>query len=132
MKNWVLLGASRGLGLSFLRKAAAEGVRVHCFSRKPAPASDLAQSYAFDFADESQWERLTETIQSLQPEKIFYFAGGGPYGEFQFKNWKDHQWAWRVTFACPAFLLHRFLREPLAVQQFVFIGSSDAESQPDP
>jgi short-subunit dehydrogenase len=132
VKNWVLLGASRGLGQSFLKKAVSEQVSVHNFSRKPAMESSLVRSHAFDFAEELQWEKLFQKIQDLAPERVFYFAGGGPFGLYQSKNWKDHQWALRVSFECPAFLLHSFLRQPAALRQFVVIGSAIAESHADP
>jgi len=132
VKNWVLLGASRGLGHSFLQKAVSEDISVHNFSRKPAMESKLVTSHAFDFTDEAKWDDLVQEIQELAPERIFYFAAGGPFGLYQSKNWKDHQWAMRVSFECPAFLLHSFLRQPAALKQFVVIGSSIAESQADP
>jgi len=132
VKNWVLLGASRGLGLSFLQKAASENIQIHNFSRKAAPAIGPVENHAFDFSNEDQWEELSKQIQTLAPEKILYFAGGGPFGNYQSKNWKDHQWAWRVSFEFPAFLLHRCFRNPAGLQQFVVIGSAIAESHADP
>ncbi|MGZ5280507.1 MAG: SDR family NAD(P)-dependent oxidoreductase, partial [Pseudobdellovibrionaceae bacterium] len=132
MKNWVLLGASRGFGLSFLQKAASENILIHNFSRKPAEAIGSVENHAFDFSNEERWEELSKQIQALAPERIFYFAGGGPFGNYQAKNWKDHQWALRVTFELPAFLLHQCLRNPKELKQFVVIGSSVAESYADP
>src|SRR5690349_1524266 len=125
--SWVLLGASKGLGRSFLEKALASQVTVHALSRKIDSYPLDVQAFSFDFSQASQWPDLIERIRELNPERIFYFAGGGPFGNFQTKEWKDHQWAWKVSFECPAFLLHQFLRDPRQLKQFVAVGSSVAE-----
>ncbi len=132
MKTWVLLGASRGLGHCFLQKARAENIQIHNFSRRAPLDSEGVQTHVADFSNSEEWEILARRIRELAPERIFYFAGGGPFGDFQNKNWKDHQWGWRVSFECPAFLLHSYLRTPDDLRQFVVVGSSIAESNPDP
>lgn len=132
MKTWVLLGASRGLGYGFLKKACATTLEVHNFSRRPPRDGSNVKTHAVDFSDPAGWDQLATQIRELKPERVIYFAGGGPFGDYQNKNWKDHQWAWRVTFECPAFLLHSFLKNPGSIKQFAVIGSSVAESHPDP
>ena len=132
-ETWILLGASRGLGRQFLQKALASSnlPRIFTFSRKFESLPDAVEFESSDFSREENWLSLLEKIRSLRPTRIFYFAGGGPFGLFQEKNWKDHKWSFRVSFEFPAFLLHQFLRDPQALQQFVVIGSSIAESEAD-
>lgn len=117
-----LLGASRGLGA-----AAAERVQkqlkceVLVISRK--------SSVSFDFSRSETWLKLISHLKEWQPTRIWYFAAGGPYGHFSDKEWKDHEWAWRVSFLCPAFLLHS---SELVPQQWIAVGSAIAENRPDP
>lgn len=134
-ENWLLLGASRGLGRSFLEKASQPNsahLKLYQFSRKSENLPGTVSFYPADFSDTSKWELLIQQMSELKPQRIFYFAAGGPFGEFEKKNWKDHQWAFRVTFEFPAFLLHQFLKTPEQLKQIVLIGSAIAENQPDP
>lgn len=78
----------------------------------------------------SQDEVLSEAV-AHDYSKIFYVAGGGPYGPFQAREWRDHDWALQVSFLMPARLLHALLkaeRKP----QVILIGSSVAETMGDP
>jgi short-subunit dehydrogenase len=76
------------------------------------------------------FEALMENLRRFQADQVFYLAGGGPYGDFQNKAWKDHLWAWEVTFLSAARLLHFILAE-FKGSQMVLCGSSVAESQGD-
>jgi NAD(P)-dependent dehydrogenase (short-subunit alcohol dehydrogenase family) len=133
-ETWVLLGASRGLGLAFARRALTESVPpvLHCFSRKAPEQSGFSGIHTSDFSKNENWGEVIGRIRNLEPERIFYFAAGGPHGKFQSKDWKDHVWSWKVSFEFPAFLCHQVLRDPQKVRQIVFVGSSVAESHPDP
>lgn len=123
-ENWVLLGASSGLGRSFFEwtKEIHPKIVLTSISRKTDPA--------FDFSKSEGWEALVCHLSKIQPTRVFYFAGGGPYGAFREKAWKDHEWAWKVSYLCPAYLLYH-LQEP-SLKQWVFVGSAIAESNPDP
>jgi short-subunit dehydrogenase len=133
-ETWIFLGASRGFGRAFLEKTlvAAPTVQAVCLSRKTDQLPALVQGIQSDFSDEQNWASIISKIRELAPRRIFYFAGGGPYGRFQDKVWKAHRWSLKVTFEFPAFLLHELLLAPGSVEQMVFIGSSIAESYPDP
>lgn len=133
MENWVLLGASRGLGRAFIEKVRKENssIQLSVFSRKKSDLPQDVQFIASDFSKKDQWEQLILEIRKINPQKIFYFAGGGPFGKTQDKKWSDHQWAFSVTFEFPAFLVHQFLQNSQSLQQLVVIGSAIAESQPD-
>jgi short-subunit dehydrogenase len=130
-EKWVLLGASRGLGRSFLSKAV-DHAELFCLSRKVETLPVSVQTLSVDFSNEGQWEQILSEIRRFQPQRIFYFAGGGPYGKFQDKQWKDHRWALKVSFEFPAFLLHQYLCKSESLKQFTVIGSSVAEGNPDP
>ncbi len=81
---------------------------------------------SFDTSDETQWPLALQ----FQAQKLFYVAGGGPYGPFENKKWSDHQWAFKVNFLCPAFLLHQLMLSNTC-RQIVMVGSAIAESKPD-
>lgn len=136
--KWALLGASSGLGLAFHELLIEKNVQDQFLniSRKASPAPRSAPLQA-DFSKEDQWTRVVEVIKDFQPDWILYFAGGGPYGRFDKKNFRDHQWAFRVNFEFPAFLLHQVMQSKLAKissasMNVCLIGSSIAESSPDP
>ncbi|MFN8847184.1 MAG: SDR family NAD(P)-dependent oxidoreductase [Bdellovibrionales bacterium] len=121
----LILGGSRGLGLSFLKGFKALEIPVENRSRKSLPS--------FDFSKTEIWPLIIEQIVELNPSRIIYCAGGGPYGPYSRFEWKDHQWSLRVNFEFPAFLILNLLKKsPQNLKQLVFIGSQVAESKPDP
>lgn len=123
--KWILIGGSRGLGAEFAKLLEAKSETYEILSRKYG---------GFDVTRIEQWDTLVSKISDLGPAKIVYFSGGGPYGVFGSKAFKDHQWAFRLNFEFPAFLLHRVLQAGAfdKLQQVCFIGSAIAESKPDP
>jgi short-subunit dehydrogenase len=121
----LVLGGSRGLGLAICEQLKLLGMDTKSLSRK----SELS----FDFSKPEIWNAIFLKIQSLKPTRVIYCAGGGPYGSYQKFEWKDHQWAYRANFECPAFLLHQILQKTWAdLRQVAVIGSNIAESNPDP
>ena len=122
-ERWTLLGASSGLGLAFSKWATEQGVlEQQLISRK--------SQISFDFSKEENWPEIIRYLIDFKPSRLFYFAGGGPYGLYSEKKWNSHLWAYRVNLLFPAFLLSRI--QDLTLNQAVFLGSSVAEAQPDP
>lgn len=123
--KWILIGGSRGLGGEFAKILNSRSEPYEVLSR---------QQGGFDVTRVEQWDTLVSKLSELDPTKIVYFSGGGPYGPFGSKAFKDHQWAFRLNFEFPAFLLHRILQPGGfdKLQQVCFIGSAIAESKPDP
>jgi short-subunit dehydrogenase len=131
---WILLGASRGLGKSFSEVLESEKCLFQSYSRKNG---------GLDFSKKENWPEILKTIvqsmgvPSLENFKIIYFAGGGPYGAYQAKKFADHEWAWRVNFEFPAFLLHSILslsqgsNDSAINGQVCFVGSAIAENKAD-
>lgn len=120
----LVLGGSRGLGAALVNLLKIKNLDAISISRK---SSEVA-----DFSNVDQWEMILTRIRELNPTRIIYCAGGGPYGSFGQFQWKAHAWALRTTFEFPAFLIHSLIREPLAnLAQVAVIGSTIAESQPD-
>jgi len=74
--------------------------------------------------------RLADLIKEWQPTRFFCFAGGGPYGSFVDKEWKDHVWALKVSLLNPLRLTHDFLRVS-PEGQVILVGSAIAESEGD-
>lgn len=139
---WLLVGASRGLGFEFFMKAQelqgsqfcpTPPIRMVLLSRNLGALASLASDDSWFSVDLSKPEAV-ETFLDLdllsKVTRMIYFAGGGPYGHYQVKNWKDHEWAWRVSFLSAARFLHYFLRSP-SFKQGILIGSQIAEKNPD-
>lgn len=124
-EKWVLLGAGRGLGFSFSQKVKEAFPEIGLFI-----ASRSVNG--FDFSKTDLFEYYSETISEFGADRIFYFAGGGPYGPFSKFDWKDHLWSLNVTFGFPAYLLNYLGKKNLGIKEIVIVGSAIAESQPDP
>lgn len=124
-EKWVLLGAGRGLGFSFsqLVKTSYPDIELFLASRSVN---------GFDFSKTDLFEFYAEKIAEFSADRVFYFAGGGPYGPYSKFEWKDHLWSLNVTFGFPAYLLNYLGKSTANIKQIVFIGSAIAESQPDP
>lgn len=120
MERVVIFGSSRGLGLELFKHVEDQGLRVSGWSRKQGDISrPEGQQLALD------------SLAAEPASKVFCVAGGGPYGPFHRREWKDHEWAWQVTFAFPARVLHQLARAALKPQA-ILIGSAVAESSADP
>ncbi|MCE3010926.1 MAG: SDR family oxidoreductase [Proteobacteria bacterium] len=129
MKRILCVGARRGFGKAVGDLLSSQAV-VYRTSRR---YEDKEYEWKLDASLEDSRKAILQKIQQTEITKVFYFAGGGPYGPFALKQWKDHEWAWRVNFETPAFLLHAFLSGSVPqLEQVIFVGSGIAESQPDP
>jgi short-subunit dehydrogenase len=131
-KRWILFGASRGLGFQVAKLLAQNSENETLIVSRRTPVESLERTKHF-FADLSQvdWPSKLSELEKFNPTHVLYCAGGGPYGYFQTKNFKDHQWAWRVSFEAAAQVLHWSLQQS-QIKQLCFVGSKIAESQPDP
>lgn len=129
--NWqkeeriLILGGSRGLGRALSEQLQKFGLSVSEFSRK--------SERRVDFSKQDRWGEITNQLRAEKPTRIIYCAAGGPYGSYEQFEWKDHEWAMKVTFEFPAFLIHFLLRNREEnFKQMIVIGSSIAEDKPDP
>ncbi len=102
---------------------------IYASSRKPFEHRGV-HTFICDFSNASGVSTALQKIIEVQPQRIFYISGGGPYGKFAEKEWKDHQWALQVSFLSPAQLIHECLQKS-QISQFVCVGSSIAEARPD-
>ena len=84
-----------------------------------------------DFSRDADQDKVIELARSFNPTRLFYFAGGGPFGAFSEKNWRDHEWALKVNFLFPAKLIHVFAKDPQNLKQLIVTGSAIAEAKPD-
>ena len=137
MDRAVILGASRGLGAQLARYACSTTYPVVGFGRKQSALQALREEHPLfsyevaDFSKPADQDRVIEYLLNGNFNKVFYIAGGGPYGPFVKHGFKDHDWAWEVTFRFPARLVHVLAAaHPLA--QLILTGSSVAESSADP
>lgn len=139
MDRTVIFGASRGLGAELAKFVAGQGINVTGFARKEDRLKKISESFPFfehhvaDVSIEQNQERALNLLFELtNVTKIFCVVGGGPYGPFQKRAFKDHEWAWQVTYVFAARLVHAVLSRPAPRPQVILIGSSVAESAPDP
>lgn len=147
-----ILGASRGLGaeLSVLCAQTPEVKGTLLISRKQENLAQLKlrlapwneddnrtrfEIFPSDFSREQEQERSLQALKRFSPTHVFYMAGGGPYGTFDSKEWKDHMWAYQVNLLFPARLALWALQwknQHSEFKQLMYIGSSVAENQADP
>jgi short-subunit dehydrogenase len=130
-----VLGGSRGLGFEISKGLLQQGFEVFVASRTaPVESHGNLTWKSFDFSQEEQGPALVSNLEEFGASTIIYCAGGGPYGLFGEKKWKDHNWALNVSFKFPAFLLWSWCHggQLNSVEKFVVMGSSVAENQPDP
>lgn len=141
MQKFILLGASRGLGWhTYLKLAESfpEAKFLLCSRKISEKKSDfMANTECFeqDFSKAPVGADFLEVLQKFDGTHLIYFAGGGPYGNFETKKWTSHQWALQTSFLYPAELTHQILSKPKSwssLQKLVLIGSLIAEAKADP
>lgn len=130
-----MVGASRGLGRQVLELLLKnDKVFVQNLSRRPP--LDLREQGCFSHLnfDLNGVQDFSSVLGQRPWNKVIYFAGGGPFGPFGSKSFKDHEWAWKVSFLGAALLLHQIVqghdRSPMPTT--ILLGSAVAESSPDP
>lgn len=141
IENWFFLGASRGLGrqsvLYWDRKVS--GKTFYLSSRHLEQLQNVAKQVknnrvevvSVDFTSQEKQNHFFEFIGSQSLSfAILYFAGGGPYGDYEKHKWSSHLWAYELNFLFPAHLLHRVLLQNKC-HLFLYIGSAVAENRPD-
>jgi short-subunit dehydrogenase len=138
LRKIAVVGASRGLGLALCQEWATEGISLFAVARRiealPSLLPETLAEYRgvkTDLSQPVQVAELLEELVSWKPEVLVYVAGGGPFGLFAQKDFKDHQWAFQVSFLAMAQLVHGLLTRARP-QQIILIGSSVAESRGDP
>lgn len=141
MNRVVILGASRGLGAELVKYigtlVATEGHQVMGFARKELALARLKAEVAgfdfrvADFASPTGQQSVLSYLAEEPVDRVICMAGGGPYGLFQEQAWKNHQWAWEVSFIFPARVAHA-LSLQARPPQLIFVGSAVAESAADP
>lgn len=136
-----LLGSSRGLGWETYQELHQKNSNLNFLlvSRKiknrSAEISKKTTLLEQDFSKTPVEDLFLNQLNDFSPTRMIYFAGGGPYGLFHEKKWNDHQWALNTNFLYPAQLIHTTLNHSEKwpnLKQITLIGSSVAESQPDP
>ena len=133
------LGCSRGFGkFVCLNMNSVTPIEFSLLvSRKKEKLKNLKQQIkgdsqivTGDLTKKSEILSLVEIIKEKKINRLLYFAGGGPYGAFKAKEWKDHLWAFQLNFLTPAFLIHQFLNCE-EIKQMVFVGSLIADKKSD-
>lgn len=121
-----IIGGRRGLGLAI----AQEWRRAYPLDRVKVSSRRPEAQVICDLSSEKSVEDLLLFLDTEKPQRVFCVAGGGPYGEYVSKQWKDHRWALEVCLMAPLRIAHHCLQAPWC-EQLVFVGSAIAESSPD-
>lgn len=131
MEKVLFVGGRRGLGKAvreLWQKQRPEDLLA--VSSRLSYQTEGVKTLLCDLSKPADLVQLLEFMKAWKPQRIFYFPGGGPWGPFGSKAWKDHQWALQVSFLSAAELIHCALNVP-EVRQIVAVGSAIAECQPD-
>ncbi len=118
--------ASRKIGA--LNEVAAELLAMEPPPGRPEETGDLSvTSVAADLTKPDDIHKLKEFI--VDSDVVVYCAGGGCYGPFQDREWKDHSWTLRLNLETPAELCHFWLKNfkgkknPESHPRFIVVGS---------
>jgi short-subunit dehydrogenase len=71
-------------------------------------------------------------MESFAPTHVILCAGGGVHGVYESKPWHSHEWTLQLNLIFPMKLAHFCLNHLTQLEQLIFVGSSIAESAPDP
>jgi NAD(P)-dependent dehydrogenase (short-subunit alcohol dehydrogenase family) len=140
-----ILGAGRGLGLALahqlLQSEAADAIfLLSKHAERARPQLEVGPNCAMtiselDFTVAGSASVAMKRLAQFGPSHIWYVAGGGPFGAFEDKQWKDHLWAFQLNLLFPLELFHlahsSAVGELATWQQWVFVGSAIAESRPE-
>lgn len=143
METIAFLGCSRGLGRQVCLEAnkklsvdlslliARDEKKLLSLSQELDHKNKIVK---MDFSKTECVDTVVDELKKNKVKRLFYFAGGGPYGFFHTKEWKDHLWGLQVSFLTPSEILHKTLRDPEldCVKQIIFVGSLIADHKPDP
>ena len=121
---------SRGFGYEVSQRILESGGEVLGVSRKDP--GHLSRFVSLDLTDSSGLE-LKQNLQEFSPNALYYCAGGGPFGQYGQHKFSSHEWAFRLNFLTPSWILHQALQGGFPhLQQLIFVGSAVAESQIEP
>jgi len=115
MKNVLILGGSKGLGLAIKNELGDIALSI---SRSDEIKVDLSKPDSLGI--------VKEVIQSKPFDTIIYCAGGGPHGDYFSKSIQSHYWAYQVNFFRPIEIAD-YLKSISFKGLFVYVGSAIAE-----
>jgi NAD(P)-dependent dehydrogenase (short-subunit alcohol dehydrogenase family) len=102
MGTWLVTGASRGLGLEWVRQLAERGDTVIATARKPEKSRELGalrvETHDLDVSDERSIAALKEHIGSRPLDAVVNNAGvGGAGADFEHLGWDDVRTTFEVN-----------------------------------
>lgn len=121
-----IIGGRRGLGKHIKDEWKRLRPEDTILTSSRSPGAD----FICDFSNDESVSRLLSELDKEKPSRLFCIPGGGPYGDFAKKEWKDHSWGLSVTLLSPMRIAHHALRAPYC-EQIILVGSSIAEDSAD-
>ena len=119
MPTVLITGASRGLGLEFVRQYAKDGWRVLACARDPGKAAELAAlakgsggkvtTHALDVADFTAMERLARSVKDpidVLLNNAGIYARGARFGQLDYAEWER---SFRVNTLAPVRMAELFV-----------------------
>lgn len=126
-----IIGASRGLGAALGAHLNQLHPETEILAVARRSGSCPGEWLRADVSQEEGQLQVLRALDRFRPQVVVCTVGGGPYGAFATKGWRDHQWSLQVTLLFPARLIHWALTTGLPTQ-VVLVGSAVAEAQADP
>jgi NAD(P)-dependent dehydrogenase (short-subunit alcohol dehydrogenase family) len=124
MKTVLITGASRGIGLEFIRQYAEDGWRVLACARNPSESDalqqlatqfrDRVQVHALDVADRAQIEQLSHALSAEKIDVLINNAGvypashGDSFHQIDYAAWA---YAFEVNTMAPLKMADAFYRQ---------------------
>ncbi len=132
----IIFGLGQGLGLEVWRQTPDSEFLI--FQRKDPLKIETEATDKTKQPFKTSWEKLdlskpTEVeyalkrIELFAPDRLWFFAGGGPFGGFWRGRWGAHQWAIDVSFFSQLRILHDL--DPEKRLQIIFVSSLVADQQ---
>lgn len=129
--NIFIFGGSGGLGQALAKELllfkSESHLKAYNFSRRP---SNFDYDIKCDLSKTKEsLEIFKKQFEELNPTAIFFLAGGGPFGSFVDKEFKDHEWALNVNFITPLAMIHHAQLVSKVSLTLICIGSQISETK---